>query len=163
LLESQWSIARSFFVALLRNSFPEQSETAVGEFADAARESGQLLTAFNALLCAHGVESRVADALCTDPLGFYFQCLPTVVSSSIEGRIIEIDQKQLGYYVNFLLGGGGNEYGGRRNLRAGCILQIRTGQRVNIGSPLALVYSNESVSSAEDASEKIRACIKIGA
>ena len=162
MLESQWVIVRNFFVALMLEAHSSASESVLINYADTARESGELLSSFKTFLSGHGVEAQVAERLCVDPIGFYFRRPPLVVASQVEGVVVDIDQKGLGYFVNFVLGAGGNQYGGRRNLEAGCILATWIGRHVDIGDVLLHIYTNDSLVQLNSEMEaEVRSCIKI--
>ncbi|HTL66695.1 MAG TPA: hypothetical protein VL200_03455 [Lacunisphaera sp.] len=162
LLAAQWMIVKNFFISLVCTMRPKVTASDAGKFAETVRFSGALLDSFKRMLLAHRVLPEIADAVCADPIPFFFRRHPLLVSSAINGTVRFIDQKRLGYFVNFFLGVGGNEFGGKRNLKSGCLLSVRAGQAVQIGSPLAYVYTDYmSDSFAARATDEIRACVGI--
>lgn len=162
MLESQWKIVRNFFVALMRETHSSVSESELINYADTARDSGELLSSFRTFLSGHGVEAQVAERLCMDPIGFFFCHPPLVITSRVKGVVIDIEQKSLGYFVNFVLGAGGNQYGGRRNLKAGCILRTWIGRHIDIGDVLLHIYTNDILVQLNSEMEaEVRSYIKI--
>jgi thymidine phosphorylase len=159
LLDAQWKLVRGFFSNLLRMEFPRCPFDEYESWADEIRRSGKLTRAFIRLLTAHGVEVAHAEELCLRSAPRAVGGRSHSVTSAHVGVVSRIDQKRLGYLVNFGLGGGGNEFGGIRDLRAGCVLRVFLGMTVNKGQTLCELFGNElCISSVID---EVRSCFSV--
>ena len=83
------------------------------------------------------------------------------VSGRGSGKLVHIDQRRLGYLVNFTLGGGGNEYGEEFDAYAGIILHKRLGDDVRSGESLCTVYQGRAARVSEQIMNDIAECFEV--
>jgi pyrimidine-nucleoside phosphorylase len=160
LLETQWQLVIRFLRGLMEPAFGSAiAERAMGQ-AVRLRAEGVLVEAFRRLLKSHGVEDQYASQLVADPMKTFFgQTPPIEVLTANAGIVERIDQRRLGRIVNMALGAGGNEYGGRRNPRAGIILRIRRGEMVQKGQVLMDVFGYNDDELPRDVLFELSECV----
>ncbi len=145
-LLEQRTLVISSFAKLMSAEFPPKDESWWQRVATDKFGSGEVFQAFLRLLRAHGVPDGVLQALPVAPkralLGNTKE-LP--VLSDRTGRVCSIDQRSLGHFVNFQLGGGGNEYGASFVPTAGIVLSKRLTDTIAAGEPLCRIYVPEEL------------------
>ncbi len=105
-------------------------------------ESRLVLKGFVELLSAHGVGDSVIQSLLADPSAVLLPKTPGLpVHSAKDGKLVGLDQRRLGEFVNFTLGGGGNDFGLEFDAHAGVILNKRLGDSIAEGDALCSIYS----------------------
>ena len=112
-LAQQSALVLKFYALLMARALPNRSADSWKREARDALASGAVLGAFWELLRAHGVPNSTVSRLDIEPedelLGGLHR---TAVPANATTRIQSVDQRRLGHAVNFLLGTGGNDFGG---------------------------------------------------
>jgi thymidine phosphorylase len=161
-IKAQQEIVLGLWGAMLRPLFPEG---VVDKYNTLGRQfifNGMLQRAFAELLEVHGVSRYDITKLVTDPLTTLTQgCECITVCSSRKGIFSSVDQRRLGYFVNFSLGGGGNDYAGDFDSRAGVLLAKRLGDSVAMGEPIARIYVPRETFDAAWLADETRECLEI--
>lgn len=148
-LAEQRLLAVDFFAKLMAAEFASTSAAEWSEFAFERLQSGAALGSFADLLKTHGVSDSTVTHLLRDPATtLAIPSDPLIVQSAIAGTLRSLDQAKLGEIVNRILGGGGNEFEGRFDPRAGIVLGARVGDLVQLGLPLCRVFCSRDVSPA---------------
>lgn len=109
-------------------------------------KTGQVIDCFIKLLKVHGVNENVIDELFTGRLMEVKNLKPSMVYASKSGTLSQIDQKQIGLFVNFELGGGRNDFTGKTNYYSGMMLSKRLNQPVKKGDVLAIIMHTHKIS-----------------
>lgn len=162
-LDEQRGLVVRFFALLLSRTFPDASYDDCRALGAERLASGRALASFLELLAAHGVGAATREALLRDPwpvAGPRGDPLP--VRAERSGRLRRVDQHRLGFVVNFALGGGGNEYGGAFDPRAGVLLRKRLGDPVAAGEELCTAYLGERTDRAGLVLADLGGCFDVG-
>jgi thymidine phosphorylase len=162
-LELQWDLVLGFLRTIMRAEFGVTvADEAVG-MAHAMRHDGRLGASFARLLCAHGVPEVRAGELLQAPIPTLFGSSTSVeVLAPGSGDVTAIDQRRLGRIVNMTLGGGGNGFGGTRNLRAGILLRAAARSTVSRNDVLLEVVGCTDAQLPPELHAELVSCISIG-
>jgi thymidine phosphorylase len=145
-VNEQWCLVKSFFANLCRNGLPGNQHVDYDGMAEELRASGEVLRAFRNLLTTHGVGDQVAGTLVREPESLLLAGMANLdLRSGKEGRIKYCDQRTLGATVNFALGSGGTDYGGRK-APGGVVLRKDLGSEVARGDVLMTICVPEQLS-----------------
>lgn len=162
-IQQQRDIVASQTVQLLSLELPNIDREQLRSRIDVLFQSGRVLGAFYALLCAHSVPPYEAERICSRPESLLEGFVEVQVLSSTRGRLIELDQVKLGNLVNFALPPPSmTEPGGNRS---GVRLKKRVGDHVAAGEPLCSLYLYPEVrghASVEDLRREFASCFTVG-
>lgn len=104
-----------------------------------------VLQSFERLLLAHNISSEVISGIINDPETLLLgKQLRVPIVSRVSGRLMSIDQKALGLFVNFTLFTGLTDFVRRKERNgAGLVLHMRLHNKVCIGMPLCTLVVHE--------------------
>ncbi len=130
-LKEQFDIVIHFFSLLMSAEFPNIEYRVWSEKSRERFKSGKVRTAFIDILKTHGVTNDKAEQILDNPevLAPGWFSKQRVVAEKA-GTLRGIDQKTMGYIVNFELGGGGNQFTERIDRTAGIIIHKRLNDNV---------------------------------
>jgi len=138
-----------FFSKLLAAEFPSMGAHDWAHFASEQFHTGAVLRSFAEVLRAHKVSDLTITNLLRDPMvTLAVPADPVTVPSAIAGTLTSLDQLRLGEIVNRTLGGGGNDFEGDFDPRAGVVLGVRIGDAIRQGGTLCRVFTSRAISSA---------------
>lgn len=141
----QREIVLGFFSMLLHDAFPHIPQSTFYALGEEVLRNGKALRSFFTILHHHGVPEKVLNGLRSDPWNTMVPGLPCIpIDSSQSGTLTAIDQKRLGLLVNFALS---SVHEVRNDKRAGIKLNKRIGDKIEIGEPLAWVFSDTASAS----------------
>jgi len=151
----QQELVVQFSVELLRREFPGTSADYWRAECERSFATGKVLSAFQTILIAHGVSPDDANHIVNDPHHLFASSARADVSANANGVIASIDQRALGYVVNFRLNNQGSG--------TGVVLRKRLGDRVQAGDTLATLFTPKSMAASEAAelSEVVLGCFSL--
>jgi thymidine phosphorylase len=159
-VNEQREIVIDFFIIMLDRLFPGKTRLFWKKVATEKFENGEVQTHYEKILSAHKVSKPVINNLCQDPNFFIRDIRKYSIKSTKKGVLRKIDQKRLGYILNFNLGAGGNIYSKEMNYKCGLILKKRLGDYVSDSSELCIVLDNSQVIDT-DLIKSIHECFSI--
>jgi len=161
-LATQWELVTRFLYMLIAEEFGLDTGRLALKRAERMKETGALLPIFTKLLEVHGVAIDVAHHVSTAPMDYFFRGrLPERIIARQRGTVVALDQRRLGNIVNFEMGAGANDFGGAPDLRAGVVLNVQSGQRVEAGDVLCWGYCSLSNGLGGEICESIGDCFEI--
>lgn len=102
--------------------------------------------AFKGLLESHNVDEGVIKQIDDNQLfGEGGRLKKSEVLAPKAGRINEIYQKKIGYFVNFTLNAGSNLFKEKSKFYDGCLIKVANNSIVRKGDSLATIYSEDKV------------------
>jgi pyrimidine-nucleoside phosphorylase len=158
-LAEQKELVINFMASLMNRLFPKNisfwKKIGFEKF-----RNGEVQQGFRKILSAHKVSDYIVENLCKDPNFLIRNLRKHSIRSNKEGVLVKIDQKNLGYIVNFYFGAGGNVFSKEINNDCGFILRKRIGDHVQVSSELCWVFDNPQVMD-DDLGMRIRECFYI--
>lgn len=158
-LEEQRGLVLELFTILMDRSFPGGDREAFRQLGRDMLASGRVFERFLDILAAHGVDGETRRQIREAPervIGPTTE--PVAIRASGAGALSRIDQRTLGFIVNFRMGGGGNEYAGNFDPRPGVILHKRMGDRVAEGDVICSAYFGERAQESAAIESDLRDC-----
>ncbi len=159
-LSEQREIVIDFLIIMLDYLFPGKNRLFWGKIAKHKFENGEVQASYEKILSAHKVSQAIINKLCQDPNFLIRDIRKCSIKSTKQGILRRIDQKRLGYIINFSLGAGGNIYSSDVNYKCGLILRKRLGDYVSDGTELCIVLDDSQVIDI-DLIRAIRECFSI--
>ena len=133
-LNSQVEIVCRMFAQLFSETFPERSFEEWHAYGKTLLESGRAYNAFWSILRTHSVSEATIQTLMQDPWkALLGETKTTPIISPQTGIVKKIDQKNLGFFVNFTL----------NSLKGGIRLNKLPEESVSQGEPLCWVIAEE--------------------
>jgi thymidine phosphorylase len=161
-LEEQRQLVLEFFAILMGRTFADRDREAFRRLGADTLASGRVFECFLDVLSAHGVGAETRRHLREAPARVIGpRTEPVAIRSPNDGALRRIDQRQLGYIVNFRMGGGGNEYAGSFDPRPGVILHKRIGDRVAAGEVICSAYFGERSGDVAALEADLRECFVV--
>ncbi len=159
-LIEQRRIVLGFAAAMFNHLFPGKSQAYWRKLALDRFRTGEVERHFRKVLSAHEVTPRVIDQLCEDPCALIRKTRMHHIYPTKSGILRNIDQKRLGYILNFALWAGGNIYSQDVNTKSGLLLRKRLGDNVDHAHEICIVLDDsESLDASLAAS--ISECFRI--
>lgn len=147
-IKRQKDLAIHMFSILLNQAFPNYCLSFWKEYGKTLLESGLVKQFFIKLLLSHKVADTDIKKLCQNPHDFFLRdATQSTVISKRRGRIKSIDQRSLGYFVNFSLGNARSAMKRDSNPNCGIKLEKLPGDFVEKGETLAKVFAKGPIAS----------------
>ncbi len=149
-LSTQREIVCLMFAKLFSESFPSRSFQEWFARGKKILDSGKAYDAFWSMLRSHGVHEETIQKIQKDPWKTLLGDVASIpIVSSVKGIVRGIDQKKLGFFINFTLGGAGSPYARSFNSKSGIRLNKLLGEAVCIGEILGWVITDEFINMEE--------------
>ncbi len=149
-LSSQIEIVCLMFANLFSESFPSRSFQEWFACGKEILDNGKAYDAFLAMLRSHCVHEETIQKIQKDPWRALLGDVASIpIISSVKGIVRGIDQKKLGFFTNFALGGAGSPYACSFNSKSGIRLNKLLGDTVCIGEILGWVITDEIINVEE--------------
>ncbi|MEX1029941.1 MAG: hypothetical protein WDZ91_07835 [Paenibacillaceae bacterium] len=139
----QKELVLGFFSELMHAIYPDKKKQEWFSHGLLLFKEGKVLEAFNKILKAHSVSLDTIQSLNGSAWDVICPYKPSDLYANSTGRLVSIDQKRLGFLVNFYLGAGGNEFGGEFCPQKGILVCKALGDEINKGELICEIYSDE--------------------
>ncbi|WP_417783651.1 hypothetical protein [Terasakiella pusilla] len=140
--QEQLLLVLKFFETLMKEAHPsvKQDWKAYGL---KLLEDKKVLKAFYNILVTHGLDDNFASQVIVSPEEILLKgAKKTEVRSKVSGKLRAIDQKALGFFVNFQLSSSENTFGAERDFHSGILLRVKLNQKISKGDVLLEIYSH---------------------
>lgn len=141
-LSEQKKIVTNMLSKMLNHVFSDNSIDFYEQEIDDAFSKGKVIKSFKNLLQIHQVEENFINKLVDNPELLINKYYFFNIFSKREGKLILIDQKSLGMFVNFELQTGLNDCISPKRNGGGIILKVRVGDNLKIGDTLCVLLGN---------------------
>jgi thymidine phosphorylase len=138
-LREQCDLVIKMTIEVLKLQFPHLDKERLRDSAFAHFQKGIVLNCFFKLLAAHHANGNIITNIKENRNWIPTPPIENKVIASATGVLTKVNQKEIGSFVNFELGGGRNQFTGVTNYFSGMILTKRLNDNVRKGEVLAKV------------------------
>ncbi len=152
-----WTVTEALAIEMLQLARPAMSTPDARSVLRAAIDSGDALEKFRQIVAAQGGDVAAIDA---PDRGWARAPFIGDVVANRDGVVLAIPPRPVGHTI-IALGGGRTTKEDRVDSRVGIVFQVRVGDAVRAGQPLAVIHAADPSSLAE-AQARVRAIVQLG-
>lgn len=142
-LKIQTKLVTSMFAKLFAETFPDRSFEYWQAYGEKILQTGRAYENFWSILKAHSVSEKTIQDMKERPWDLLINTKAKEILSGKTGTLCHIDQKNLGFFVNFTLGGAGSSFTRSFNPKSSIRLNKLIGNPVRKGEILCWVFHDD--------------------